>query len=81
MSHIKVCYLYTHAIIRTCDEGESCHHSWESNGWDSINFSPFVVVAGDGPSLLGRDWLAKLKLEWKHIFNVHAQETLQDVLE
>ena len=39
------------------------------------------VVAGDGPSLLGRDWLAKLKLEWKHIFNVQAQESLQDVLQ
>ena len=42
---------------------------------------PLVVVAGDGPSLLRRDWLAKLRLEWKHIFNMHAQETLQDVLE
>ena len=42
---------------------------------------PLVVVAGDGPSLLGRDWLAKLKLEWKHIFNVQAQESLQDVLQ
>ena len=42
---------------------------------------PLVAVAGDGPSLLGRDWLAKLKLEWKHMFRVHAQESLQDVLE
>ena len=33
-----------------------------------------LVVAGDGPSL-SRDWLAKLKLEWKHIFNVQAQES------
>ena len=42
---------------------------------------PLDVVAGDGPSLLGRDWLAKLKLEWMHMFSVHAQESLQDVLE
>ena len=26
---------------------------------------------------MGQDWLAKLKLEWKHIFNVQAQESLQ----
>ena len=39
---------------------------------------PLVVAAGDGPSLLGRDWLAMLKLDWKHIFNVQTQESLQD---
>ena len=42
---------------------------------------PLLVVAGDGHSLLGRDWLAKLKLDWKNIFHMHTQETLEDVLE
>ena len=30
---------------------------------------------------VGSSWLARLKLEWKHIFNVQAQESLQDVLQ
>ena len=39
-----------------------------------------VVVAGERPSLLGRDWLSKLKLDWKTIFSTQVQDTLQDVL-
>ena len=31
-----------------------------------------LVVAGDGPSLLGRDRLAKVKLEWQDIFHMHG---------
>lgn len=38
-----------------------------------------LVVTGDGPRVGLR--LTKLKLEWKHIFNVQAQESLQDVLQ
>ena len=32
-------------------------------------------------ALLGRDWLASLKLDWKRIFAVHAHKTLDEVLE
>ena len=41
-----------------------------------------IVVAGSGPSLLGRDWLHKLKLDWKGIYKVQAtsDQSLQDVL-
>ena len=42
---------------------------------------PLVVVAGDGPSLLGRDWLAKLKLDWSTILAVRAEKELQSVLD
>ena len=40
-----------------------------------------VVVAGDGPSLLGRNWLAKLKLDWSTILAVRAEKELQSVLD
>lgn len=32
-----------------------------------------TVVAGDGPSLLGRDWLQHLTLDWKEIRAVSKQ--------
>ena len=28
---------------------------------------PLVVVKGDGPTLLGRNWLTKIKLNWDKI--------------
>ena len=42
---------------------------------------PLVVVTGDSQSLFGRDWLAKLKLDWSTILAVQAEEELQSVLD
>ena len=32
-----------------------------------------TIVGGDGPSLLGRDWLKQLKLDWKAIHSLQEQ--------
>ena len=41
-----------------------------------------LVVKGHGPSLLGRDWLENLKLDWTQLNRVHAETnlTLDEVL-
>jgi hypothetical protein len=47
----------------------------------SVNYNgqrmslPLVVVDGSGPSIFGRDWLAKIKVDWKIIFNVRANDS------
>lgn len=33
---------------------------------------PLVIVKGDRPTLLGRNWLRKIRLNWKRIFQVKA---------
>ena len=42
-----------------------------------------VVVAGNGPALLGRDWLKFLKLDWQQIYHVAGKDTerLEPLLE
>ena len=42
---------------------------------------PLFVTRGAGPSLLGRNWLEALKLDWQQIFSVQRERTLQDVLD
>ena len=40
-----------------------------------------LVVEGNGPSLLGRDWLRKLQLNWREIHLLHVTKTsLEEVL-
>ena len=41
---------------------------------------PLIVMKGEGPPLLGRNWLSVLKLDWQHIFRVESNRSLQDVL-
>lgn len=40
-----------------------------------------VVTEGTGPSLLGRDWLVALKLNWQEILSVKTTQSLQSVLD
>ncbi|XP_061735502.1 uncharacterized protein K02A2.6-like [Nerophis ophidion] len=49
---------------------------------------PLVIVQGSRPALIGRNWLKKLRLNWKHIFTVqkvqkrtHGNTGVQEVIE
>ena len=42
---------------------------------------PLIITRGSGPSLLGRNWLTALKLDWHQIFQVKTALTLQELLD
>ena len=41
---------------------------------------PLLVVKGKGPSLLGRNWLTNLRLNWQEIFSVRVKQSLESLL-
>ena len=61
-------YTYTGNQLEICGAMDV---SVEYHG--KINILPLVVVAGDGPNLLGRNWLSVIQLDWSQIFNVCQQ--------
>ena len=50
-----------------------CHNGQEKS-------LPLLVVSGDGPSLLGRNWLHQLKLDWTSVFCLQSETELEKVL-
>ena len=42
---------------------------------------PLIITEGKGPTLLGRNWLEALWLDWRMIFTIGSNHTLQSVLE
>ena len=42
---------------------------------------PLLVVGGNGPSLLGCNWLSAIRLDWKRIFSIRTQQGLHSILE
>ena len=51
----------------------------EHNGQEVM--LPLIVTGGTGPTLLGRNWLSSLPLNWKEIFTIHTCKSLFDVLD
>ena len=39
-----------------------------------------LVVPGDGPTLLGRDWLERIRLDWHNLYQVRPQSLVEEVL-
>ena len=44
---------------------------------------PLIVLAGKGPTLLGRDWMQQIRLDWSTIFQIKAMkdDPLQSLLQ
>ena len=42
---------------------------------------PLIITKGDGPSLLGRNWLAELRINWESVYTIQEMDTLSSVLD
>ena len=66
---------YTGEALRVLGsiEVKVCHGGQEAK-------LPLLVIQGKGPSLLGRNWLAHFRLDWKEIHRLH-RNALEELLE
>ena len=48
---------------------------------DCTSTLPLLVVEGNGPSLMGQNWLTELRLNWKTVHAMSLRLSLEDVLE
>ena len=60
---------YTGEIIPVVSE---CELEVEYNGFKGK--LPAVVISGEGPCLLGRNWLQHISLDWSAIFNLTTMD-------
>ena len=47
---------------------------------DQVADLNLLVVAGDGPSLMGLDWLSHIKLDWPRLNHVQGVSVCQQIL-
>ena len=40
-----------------------------------------IVTKGEGPSLLGRNWLERLRIDWKGVYMLQARASLGSILD
>ncbi|KAL9960436.1 hypothetical protein ACROYT_G033892 [Oculina patagonica] len=68
---------YTGEVIPVVGE---CELKVEYNGSKSV--LPAVIISGEGPCLMGRNWLSHLTLNWSEIFNLTTMDKdLNEILE
>jgi len=67
---------YTGEEIKTLG---SLHVTIEKNGQKAT--LPLLVVAGTGPNLIGRNWLAELHQDWKEVNAISDCQSVNPILE
>ena len=64
---------HLHKGVDCSTQGDRC-----GRGGGRKKFLKLFVVRGDGPSLLGRDWLMQLRLDWKQVHVVRSNSSQLD---